>query len=133
MCVLFITSLHKIHMSRRKRSSAILNKAELRIAALKSIDTSLDLGNGLTVQSFSEVIEDTRQQLEAYNTALSTVDQTRNIVAENEKILAELCERMLAGVASKYGKNSDEYQMAGGVRKSDRKRNTCKVSKSISE
>ncbi|MBD2357551.1 hypothetical protein H6G41_23545 [Tolypothrix sp. FACHB-123] len=119
-------------MSRAKRSSAILDKAQIRMAALKSIDTSLDLGNGLTVESFSEVIEDTRQQLEAYNTALSTVDQTRNMVAETEKMLAELCERMLAGVASKYGKNSDEYQMAGGVRKRDRKRNTRKVSKSIS-
>ena len=27
-----------------------------------------------------------------------------------------------AGVASKYGKDSDEYEKAGGVRKSERKR-----------
>ncbi|BAY60611.1 hypothetical protein NIES22_06700 [Calothrix brevissima NIES-22] len=55
------------------------------------------------------------------------------MVAENEKRLAEFCERMLTGVASKYGRNSDEYQMAGGVRKSDRKRNTRKDSKSTDE
>jgi hypothetical protein len=29
---------------------------------------------------------------------------------------------MLAGVASKYGKDSVEYEKAGGVRKSERKR-----------
>jgi hypothetical protein len=119
-------------MSRPKRSSVALDKAERRIAALKSIDASLDLGNGLTVQSFLEVIEDTRNQLESYNTALSAVDQTRNIFSAKEKMLADLSDRMLTAVASKYGKYSDEYQMAGGVRKQDRKRNTRKASKSIS-
>lgn len=29
---------------------------------------------------------------------------------------------MLAGVASKYGKDSNEYEMAGGTRKSEIKR-----------
>jgi hypothetical protein len=31
-----------------------------------------------------------------------------------------LCERLLLAVAVKYGKDSQEYVMAGGVRKSDR-------------
>jgi hypothetical protein len=34
----------------------------------------------------------------------------------------DLTERMLAGVGSKYGKDSTEYEKAGGVRKSERKR-----------
>ncbi len=29
---------------------------------------------------------------------------------------------MLLGVASRYGKNSDEYEMAGGTRKSNRRK-----------
>ncbi|MEH2406970.1 hypothetical protein [Nostoc sp.] len=29
---------------------------------------------------------------------------------------------MLLNVASRYGKNSDEYEMAGGTRRSDRKK-----------
>jgi len=32
------------------------------------------------------------------------------------------------GVATKFGKSSDEYEMAGGVKKSERKRSTRKVS-----
>ncbi|MEH1974356.1 MAG: hypothetical protein V7K64_10350 [Nostoc sp.] len=31
-------------------------------------------------------------------------------------------EQMLLNVASRYGKNSDEYGMAGGTRRSDRKK-----------
>lgn len=109
-------------MSRRKRSSQILEKAERRIAGLKSIHSALDLGNGLTIEAYIQVIEQTRQKLEAYNTALSTVDQTYNTALTAERSLSELTERMLIGVASKYGKNSDEYEMAGGRRRGERRR-----------
>ncbi|MHC5609462.1 MAG: hypothetical protein ACYTXA_00075 [Nostoc sp.] len=36
--------------------------------------------------------------------------------------MADYSEKILLGVAYKFGKNSHEYQMAGGTRKSDRKR-----------
>ncbi|BAZ67792.1 hypothetical protein NIES4106_25490 [Fischerella sp. NIES-4106] len=36
--------------------------------------------------------------------------------------MGDISERMLTGVACKYGKDSSEYEMAGGVRKSDRVR-----------
>ncbi|MHC5599596.1 MAG: hypothetical protein ACYTXC_27285 [Nostoc sp.] len=38
-----------------------------------------------------------------------------------------ITEHMLLSVAAKYGKNSDEYKMAGGVRRSDRKRPVRKL------
>jgi hypothetical protein len=110
-------------MSRRKKqSSVILEKAQTRLASLKSIDGALDLGNGLTIEMFNQLVETGRQKLETYNTALSTVDQAYTAVAESEKVLAEWTERMLLGVAGKYGKNSDEYKMAGGTRRVERKR-----------
>jgi hypothetical protein len=59
------------------------------------------------------------------------LDQTRNTVSDKEQALSELSERMLIGVACKFGKNSDEYQMAGGVRRRDRKRVTRKVNSPI--
>jgi len=41
------------------------------------------------------------------------------------KKLSDLTDRMLIGIAFKYGKDSREYGMAGGVRKSERlRRNT---------
>ncbi|MEH2119278.1 hypothetical protein [Nostoc sp.] len=109
-------------MSRPKRGSKVLDKAQRRIAALKSISTTLDLGNGVTIDSFAAVIKTTQDKLEAYNSSLSTVDLTQGALELAEKSLMELTEHMLLSVAARYGKNSDEYKMAGGVRRSDRKR-----------
>ncbi|MEH2165242.1 MAG: hypothetical protein V7K41_00905 [Nostoc sp.] len=109
-------------MSRPKRGARVVNKAQRRIAALKSISPTLDLGNGVTIYSFAAVIKTTQDKLEAYNSSLSTVDLTQGALELAEKSLMELTEHMLLSVAAKYGKNSDEYKMAGGVRRSERKR-----------
>ncbi|MEH1850047.1 MAG: hypothetical protein V7L25_35070 [Nostoc sp.] len=109
-------------MSRPKRGSKVLDRAQRRIAALKSISPSLDLGNGITIDSFAAAIKTTQDKLEAYNSSLSTVDLTQGTLELAEKSLMELTEHMLVSVAAKYGKNSDEYKMAGGVRRNDRKR-----------
>jgi hypothetical protein len=104
-------------MPRKKRSSVILDKALLRASGMKSISSTLDLGNGLTVPDYVTLIEKTQAQLDAYNTALSMMDQAQNSIATLELALADMSERMLTGVASKYGKSSDQYEMAGGARK----------------
>ncbi|MEH2181981.1 hypothetical protein [Nostoc sp.] len=109
-------------MSRPKRGSKVLDRAQRRIAALKSISPTLDLGNGITIDSFASAIKTTQDKLEAYNSSLSTVDLTQGTLELAEKSLMELTEHMLVSVAAKYGKNSDEYKMAGGVRRSERKR-----------
>jgi hypothetical protein len=61
-------------MARLKRSSQALDKAERRIAGIKSIGDAVVLGKGLSVQNYAAAIELVRQRLEAYNSALSTVD-----------------------------------------------------------
>ncbi|BDI17453.1 hypothetical protein ANSO36C_32550 [Nostoc cf. commune SO-36] len=48
------------------------------------------------------------------------VDSSRTEIEEMEKHLSQLSEKMLMVVAIKYGKDSREYEMAGGVRSSDR-------------
>jgi hypothetical protein len=103
-------------MPYRKRSSPVLDKAERRLSSLKSIDSALDLGSGLTLQFYSDSIETARQRLAAYNTMLSNLTQTYNEMLAAEQILADLNMRMLTGVLTKYGKNSTEYEMAGGKR-----------------
>ncbi|MDF3057635.1 MAG: hypothetical protein K0R17_1850 [Rariglobus sp.] len=44
-----------------------------------------------------------------------------NDLESAEKTLDDLSSRMLAGVGVKYGKNSDEYEKAGGTRPDERK------------
>jgi uncharacterized protein YukE len=109
-------------MARPKRNSRILSRAEMRLASMKSINPTLDVGDGLTVKDYTDKIATLRQSLAAYNTTLSTIDVLLTQITENERDLADYSEKILRGVAYKFGNNSHEYQMAGGIRKSDRKR-----------
>ena len=109
-------------MSRPKRGSATLSKAEKRLASLTSISPTLDLGEGLTIESYAQKAALLRSQLASYNESLSFADRALNAVQDTEKQIRDLSERMLIAVAAKYGKDSYEYEMAGGTRKSERKR-----------
>lgn len=109
-------------MARLKKTSTHLEVAKTRLASLKSISPELDLGNGLTMGAYETSIDNVDQRLDLYNTTLSNADSQLNAVEEAEKTLRDMSERMLTGVATKYGKDSDEYEKAGGVRKRDRKR-----------
>lgn len=101
-------------MSLKTRGSDVLDKAQRRLALLKSIDENLDLGYGLTVAEYDRTIAATRDQLEAYNTLLSDVQEARNAVAAMDKTLGAMSERMLTGVMTRYGRHSVEYTKAGG-------------------
>ncbi|AVH69004.1 hypothetical protein [Nostoc sp. 'Lobaria pulmonaria (5183) cyanobiont'] len=107
-------------MSRQKRTYRVLEKAEFRTAGLKAIDPTIDFGDGRNLESMTQLIEQYRTKIDAYNTALATIDSSKTEMDELERTLGDLTEKMLLGVAFKYGKDSYEYQMAGGVRKSDR-------------
>ncbi|MBD2260600.1 hypothetical protein [Pseudanabaena sp. FACHB-2040] len=109
-------------MTRRKRSSLLLEKAERRASGMRSIDASLDLGNGMTLKSYQAALDSLRERQNRYNTLLSSIDQIYNELLEEERSLGELSENMLSAVKVKFGRNSTEYEMAGGVRRSERRR-----------
>ena len=109
-------------MARRKRNSATLEQTERRIESLRSISETLDLGGGLTLAAYTDIIDDLRTKLAAYNTALSTLDKLMDDVKEAERAAKEIAEKMLLGVGSRYGRNSQEYEMAGGSRRKNSRR-----------
>ncbi|MBW4693057.1 MAG: hypothetical protein KME27_14990 [Lyngbya sp. HA4199-MV5] len=109
-------------MARRKRTSPVLAKAVRRMAGMTSINPNLDVGNGLTLPSFSTLIETMRTRENAYNSALSNLDKLYREMLETERDLGDMAEHMLLGVATKYGKSSVEYGMAGGVPKNQRRK-----------
>ncbi len=113
-------------MARLKTSSKTYEKAFRRIAAVQSIEPDFDLSNGLTQKDYQQAITNVKAAMDDYNTQLSIVDGKLNILKENEKSLKNWNERILNGVASKFGKDSSEYEKAGGVRKSERKKPTPK-------
>jgi len=108
-------------MARRKRNSNILEQADRRIESLQSISVELDFGEGLTMKAYMITINNLRSNLAAYNTALSTIDKLTDDVNNAEQIVIAMSEKMLLGVGSRYGKTSQEYEMAGGVRRRNTK------------
>lgn len=107
---------------RKKNRSLTIDKAQSRQAALLSVSAKLDFGNGLTSAAFDKLLNETRAAQKAYNTQLSQLDQSYNEFQRLEKALADMSERMLTGIATQYGKDSNEYEKAGGTRKSERRR-----------
>ena len=107
-------------MGRSKRTSKVLDKANARATGLRAVG-AFDFGNGLNTAAFEQAITDTRAKLDDYNQTLSLVDEKYNLLLASEKSLQDLSERVLAGVAARFGKDSGEYEQAGGTRKSERK------------
>ncbi|MDZ8068173.1 MAG: hypothetical protein RMY64_21510 [Nostoc sp. DedQUE08] len=109
-------------MSRQKRTSRVLEKAELRASGMKSIIPSIKFEEDYTLEKLIDSIEQLRNKIDVHNSALAIVDSTLTEVEDMEKNLKQFSEKMLMVVAIKYGKDSAEYEMAGGVRNSDRLR-----------
>ncbi len=118
-------------MPRLKRSSSAIEMAERRLAALQAIDTTLDLGNGFTLETFMAAIQETQEKLNVYNTYLSMTDAANSSLEDAEKLLKAFTTQMLRGVALKYGDDSIEYEKAGGTRKSERKRPTRRSKQAV--
>ena len=111
----------------KKSSSTVIDTAATRAAGVDSIDRELDLGSGLTQVAYKTALAETQAKLGTYNTILSQADEASNVFEGAERSLNDLNERMLAGVAARYGRDSHEYEMAGGKRKSERKRPVRKI------
>ncbi|MDZ8055331.1 MAG: hypothetical protein RMX68_028640 [Aulosira sp. ZfuVER01] len=109
-------------MVTRKRNSKALTKAERRIEGMQMINPPLDFGNELSIANYNNKILEIRDKLTAYNQAQVMVETTQNALAQAERELNVLSEKMLLSVASQYGKTSDEYGMAGGTRRTNRKK-----------
>ncbi|MBW4612941.1 MAG: hypothetical protein KME21_06590 [Desmonostoc vinosum HA7617-LM4] len=118
-------------MAQRKRNSLALTKAERRIEGLQTIKPDLDFGNGFSIASYNTMIQDLREKLAAHNQARTMMDKTQNALEEAERALNNYSEHILLSVASYYGKNSDEYGMAGGTRKSDRRKPRSVVNQTV--
>lgn len=112
---------------RQKRLASHFAKAAIRLAQIKKIDPNLDMGNGLTVASYESELSTMQTKLDAYNTQLAGADVLLTEVEQQDKKIRDFSDRMLAGVGAIYGKNSTEYQLAGGTRKDQKKRPKRKI------
>ncbi|WP_046242762.1 hypothetical protein [Hymenobacter terrenus] len=111
-------------MASIQRESAELTAATKRMNGLTAIDPTakLDLGNGHTMESYRELMQDVDTKLGTYNKARKDLDALKNQLDAAEKLLAKKSSAMLTGVGQKFTKDSDQYEQCGGVRESDRKK-----------
>ncbi|MBD2682364.1 MULTISPECIES: hypothetical protein [Nostoc] len=107
-------------MPRKKRTSPLLEKTEQKLIGFKSIDSSLDFGDSVSVNHLTELTGELRNEIDQYNMMLTAIDTAKEKIETLEKSIRETSERLVNGVASRYGKNSRQYEMTGGVRKSER-------------
>ena len=117
-------------MGRTKRGSSVIEAARLRLAGLKSIDPLPDFGGDLTVPKFEAEINGYNADQEAYNQAIANLDEMKNRLDARERKVQDIDTRFLSAIRAKHGPDSDEYEKAGGTRRSDRKRPGPKGSKS---
>lgn len=107
-------------MTRKKKSSAVLEKTEERMIGFRSIDANLNFDDSINLTHLTSLTTQLRDQVNQYNMLLAELDTAKGDMEILEKSIREISERMVSGIAFRYGKDSREYEMAGGVRKSDR-------------
>jgi len=113
-------------MARLKRTSAVLEAARKRLSGLKGITPKADFGPNLTETIYTAKIDSVAARLAAYNQKLAELDQDQNDLQAEEAELNDLNRRFLSAGEATYGPDSNEYEMLGGTRKSERKKPTKK-------
>lgn len=115
-------------MARQKKSPTpeMLDAGE-KIIALKKIDKDLDLGNGVSVADGEAVLNGANTKLNVYVQSVMATDVCKNDFDAQNKLVAKFNSKVLSAVALKYGKDSNEYEMVGGTRESERKKRTTKT------
>jgi hypothetical protein len=123
--------LKEKRIPRPKRNSKLVENAQRRLEAIRSIDPDLDFGQNLSSANFSGSIEKARQAIAHYNTLLSMVDEALKGVEAAEEQVSELSVRMLQNVGARYGRNSMEYIKAGGKPSSSKRKITMGTASAI--
>lgn len=107
---------------RLNRSSKSLEISRRRLEKLQGINPAPDLAAGITISDFAAKIDEVAAIEASYNTSLSDADTKLTVLKVKERELRDFRERMLTAIAFLYGKDTEQYVAAGGIRKSERKR-----------
>lgn len=109
-------------MARTRRQSKVLNESNQRIIGITEVDPQFDLGNGVSLASLKEKNGEVLATINQYNQLVVQLDGITTLLKRLEGELRGLNSRTLAGVRSRYGADSSEYEKAGGVRTSEKKK-----------
>lgn len=117
---------------RRKHETKVMKTAKVRIAGIQAFDPAFTLGNNKDVTAYESKVNTCQDILDDYNSKLADLDELLNRFIDEENKLRSLNAEMLAGVKAIHGWDSNQYEMAGGVRRSERKKWTRRNTQSES-
>ena len=109
-------------MARLRRTSQVLETARQRLAGLKSINPAPDFGTALTLVAYETKASAFDTSLDTYNQHLAALDDEQNTIDAQEQDLRDWNRRLLSATEAHYGPDSSQYEVAGGTRKSERKK-----------
>jgi hypothetical protein len=108
-------------MARKRRTSAVLETARQRLAGLKQIASNPDFGGNLNAAGGQALVTDLTGELDGYNQDNAALDERQNVVDRKEDATNTWNKSILAAIGARFGTDSDEYEMVGGTRTSERK------------
>ena len=117
-------------MAKLRTRSGKIDIANKRVASLTALGQPVELGGELSLAAYQGVVAEVKTKQSRYNGLITEAEQARRDYLNAEKVLSDWSERMLAGVGAYYGKNSEVYAKAGGVKKSERKRPAARLAAS---
>lgn len=120
-------------MATRKAGYPGLMKMEQRLTGLKSISTTLELHNGISVVGGEALKADFKKAEEEYNIMLKNLNIKKDEVKNLEKKLFDYCKTSLIAVKSQFGDDSNEYEQSGGTRASKRQKPTRKAKAKVKQ
>ena len=113
---------------KKRKPGVVIDNAKLRLDGMKQIDIHLgltvnygSLANVLTKTEMSDKITDIEKNISDYNVMLEDATALLNEIVKGERQLDELYTRVLKGAVAQFGSNSDEVEVLGGTRISERK------------
>ena len=116
------TMAHKI-----KEKSPAVELAKARLAGMQQIDKNkgrdinyADDDAPITSATLDAEIKAVEANTATYNGLLKQADALGNQIETGESNLRDHCARVLSSAAGKFGRDSDEVQLVGGTRKSQR-------------
>lgn len=114
-------------MAYRKRSSKIAEEARQQFLSISAIEPQFNFGGSVSSERYTALLEQATEALDTYNKALAAADAAGNALEAIEKSLQDMMSRVRNATAAIHGRDSEQYEMAGGVRTSERKRPSRKV------
>lgn len=106
-------------MAYKRRSSTVVDQANQRLIGIKQISPTPTFPAGISIAATEQKKQDIEALLLQYNSLLAQADQVLDRIVDGEKELRGMNTKLLTAVGLLYGKDSPEYEAAGGTRTSE--------------